>query len=205
MVIVVLTWRQLAACRHWGTALHKRYLEQSRERTTHGHEVAMPPIGWETLAGRMIDQAFNPFGKHRRQKMSREGVPATRSALTAVMNAVTKMQIHPALRNEHIQGAHGDVLLAWRTPEGQDLSVFPVRDCDPVILVPSVRDQTFRNGDQPFKMQITSWWPLPVGTVDVPGAFLDPQAHWEFLVVDNDEATSRVLHPDAGVEQVTGP
>lgn len=147
----------------------------------------MPAIGWQTLANRLMDQAFNPAGKHRRAKMGREGVPATRSALSTVMNAVARQQVHPGVTGQHIQGAHGDVFLVW--PTGGRNVLFPVPGVGPVIMRPITHNQTFANGDQPFQMEITSWIPNVIGSIDVPGAFLDPAAHWEFIdVIDDDQA-----------------
>lgn len=196
-MIIALTWGQLQACKHWGTPLHKEYLSKNRQHSKHGHEVGMPPIGWQTLAEILARKAFHASGRHRKRPNAREGAVGTRSAVTGIHRVLVEMKAHPALRSEAFLGSRGDVMLVW--PVRRDLagkvewSLFPEPTVEPHILVPEVQVITMM-ADSPaaFAQHVTQWKPQRVGSVDVPGAFLDPAEHLAFLdvvveVVEEDE------------------
>lgn len=194
-MIIALTWSQLQACRKWGTDLHKEYLSKNRQHTKQGHRVGMPPIGWQTLSEILARKAFHASGRHRKRPNAREGAVGTRSAVTGIHRVLVEMRRHPALRGEAFLGSRGDVMLVWPLGRGntseREWSLFP-GDGEPSILVPEVQQMTMM-ADSPaaFVQYVTQWVPRPVGSVDVPGAFLDPAEHLAFLelvgVVEHDD------------------
>jgi hypothetical protein len=189
-MIIALSWGQLQACRQWGTEQHKLLLSRNRQHSKHGHEVGLPPIGWLTLVEILQRKAFHASGRHRKRPNAREGAVGTRSAVTTIWNVLVEAKQHPALRSEAFLGSRGDVMLAW--PVGRrEWSLFP-GDGEPSILVPEVKVIRMAAGTPAeFQQYVTEWTPRPVGSVDVPGAFLDPAEHLVFVgVVEHDDVAS---------------
>jgi len=177
-VIVVLSYAQLNAARHWGTARHKQHLIANRERTKAGHAVAMPAIGWKTLAERMENNVFYASsGRHRKTSNARDGVPASRKALKKIITALNQVTMHPALRGEPQVGSFGLVLMVW--PQGAKWSLYPVADQDPVFFVPIQEHHS--------TLGVITWWrPQAECPADLPDLFPDPSDHAGWLVGGHD-------------------
>lgn len=176
---IVLSWAELNACRFWGTARHKEHLVSDRERTTQGHVVGMPAIGWRTLADRMTNEVFHPVtGRHRKTRNQNDGVPASRTALQKIERTLARTAMHPAFRGEAEEGWHPEVLIAWRD-EGA-WSLYPVEGEHPIYFVP----EAARIGE----IDCTVWVGHDTLEVDVPGLFPDPLSHAGWRSVDQSEA-----------------
>lgn len=179
-MIISLSYQQLNSCRHWGTARHKQHLVANRERTTQGHACAMPAIAWRTLADRLTKEVFYAStGRHRKTRLERDGVPATRAALQKIEQALANMQMHPALHNQKVVGYSGDVVIAWPLPDGK-WSLYPVQDQAPVFFVPVVDDKFKSLG------VTTSWRPQADCPADLPDLFPDLVDHVGWLVGGHD-------------------
>jgi hypothetical protein len=169
-MIITLTWAQLQACRQWGGARHKNYLLQNRQRTQRGHECAMPAIAWRTLADRLMHEAYHASGHRRATHLKRHGAPATLSALQNLEANLARLQVHPAIRGEAVEGHSGDVLVAW--PAERGYSIYP-NSAEMVALVPNYETRNFTT----FNMPITYWEPRTPEGLDVPYVFLEPGDH----------------------------
>jgi hypothetical protein len=179
-----MSWPQLKACQHWGTERHRRYLSEGRQHTRHGHECAMPAVGWLALTDILQRKAFHASGRERKRGNVREGMSGTRSALTGIWKVLATARNHPALRGEAMMGSYGQVFLAW--PYGGAWSLFPPDDVtvpsimvphvEPINLMPDIPNPTA------FVETVTRWIPQPVGSIEVEGAFLDPLEHFGWFV-----------------------
>ena len=171
-MIIELTWKQLQAARQWGTARHKQYLTGNRERLEKGvHAVAMPAVGWRTLADRLYAKAYHPSGRWAQTRMEREGTPGARSALQTIEAALARLWVHPALQRQAVEGDSAEVLVVW--PHGERWSPYPVQDYALTILVPVSGIRKFGT----FDMKITHWEPDPHFQADIPGLFLADADH----------------------------
>jgi hypothetical protein len=174
-MIIGLSWAELQACRHWGTPRHREYLMNHRARTAKGrHEVAMPAIGWRTLADRLVTEAFHPSGRHRKTRNTTDGVPATRQAAQKIERALAALVSHPALRGEAVRGQSGEIVIAWPHSSGR-WTPYPLPGTEPSFLCPHL-------ADLPQIGVVTQWFPQPSPPVpDLPGLFACPSDHdsWE--------------------------
>ena len=191
-MVIGLTWQQLQAARFWATDRHKQYLDANRQITKRGHECAMPPVAWLTLAEILRDKSFHASGRHRKTATARAGAVGTRTACTKIWNEIATLQLHPALRGERFIGGRGDVLLAWPI-DSMDTpwTVFP-NGKRPMILVPQVSYMTFSGPlRQEFPELVTAWKAQPLGSVEVEGAFLNPADHagWSSSSSSSSEAS----------------
>jgi len=171
-VIIELGWRQLQAARQWGTERHKQYLNANRERVKQGiHAVAMPAVGWRTLADRLYSKAYHPSGRWAQTKMEREGTPGARAALEAIERGLAWLVAHPAMRHEAVEGDAGEVLIVWR--QGDRWSPYPVEGQPLTMLVPVSAIRQFGS----FDMKITRWHPTMIQAMDLPGVFVSDLDH----------------------------
>ena len=194
-MIVTLSWGQLQACRQWGTARHKQYLTGNRERTKAGHDVAMPAIGWRTLADRLRSQAYHPSGRRRATHVRREAAPGTMAALQKIEWTLMSLQGHPAVNGLAVEGTSGDVVVAWRDHAHDGWSIYPIDGVEMELLVPVYEKRTFTE----FEMPITRWVArMPIG-YKLPQVFLDPLDHagWQA-----DALEEPVLEADSGQVEI---
>jgi hypothetical protein len=169
-MIVGLSWAELQAARHWGSERHRLYLSEHRARSPKGgHFVAMPAIGWRTLADRLMREAFHPSGRHRKTRNARDGVAATRQAAQKIERSLAALVTHPAMQGQAQRGNSNEVLYAWRMPSGR-MSPFPVRDVLPAFLVPYT-DEVSGVGT------VTVWRRRDELAVEIPELFADPTLH----------------------------
>lgn len=169
-VIIALTYSQLQACRRLGTERHKEYLAGQKTHSKDGHLVGMPPVAWLRLVEILQTKAFHPSGRHRKRGNQRDGIAGTRAAVTRIWGTLVEARSHPALRGEAMLGSFGTVMLAWPTaPRSRLWGLFP-NDLEPSILAPETR---LIQGSH-----VTAWSPLPVGSLEIEGAFLDPESHF---------------------------
>lgn len=170
-MIVGLSWAELQACRHWGSERHREYIAQNRARSAKGwHEVAMPPIGWRTLADRLIAEAFHAgSGRHRKTRNAKDGVAATRQAAQKIERCLAAVVMHPAMRGHGQAGISGEVLYAWPKGDGR-YSPFPVQGAMPVFLVPHF-------SSVPGVDDVTTWLPRLESPAEIPEVFGVPALH----------------------------
>ncbi len=175
-MIVGLSWAELQACRHWGSQLHREYLSSHRTRSAQGwHHVAMPAIGWRTLADRLVREAFHAgSGRHRKTRNQVDGVPATRQAARKIENSLAQVAMHPALRGQGQAGTSGEVLMVFRKPgTASEYTLYPMPGTEPVFMVPSYLEVA---GVGPT----TIWNPEPEPPCEIDGLFADVSLHEGF-------------------------
>jgi hypothetical protein len=167
---VVLTVRQLEACRSIATPLHKTWLANTEPVNDAKSKriCSMPAIGWQQMLGLLEDFTVGPRQGDRRD--------AKRSALNArkrIARALVEMEAHPALRGMAIEAPSSQVLPVWsRTdPHAWDpvWSIYP-NGGSFTLLWP--------NRVEFGVMNVTRWDPgLPVGE----SALLLESAHLAFV------------------------
>lgn len=122
-------------------------------------DVAMPPIGWRTLANSIPEHAFGPLGG-RKQKTESLGAGFRR-----INKALAILESHPAFRGIGLVGRHFEMFLAW----GE--SPYPTAAVRPSLLLP--------RWSQPGGLAITDWSRSYLKRDPMEPLF-KPSAHWAF-------------------------
>lgn len=182
MITIKLTYKQFQACRYWATQRHHEYLNvnPSDFLTDKKRTVTMPYPGWQTLAARLEQAAFDRWGRHT-TKLADTAGSGTASALTVISRKLAKAAGHPALRHEIVIGYSADEFIAW--PASPWWTLWPIPGKPAIRLEPRFEPNpvvTAGHHQMRFKEGITYW--IAAGTVADPGEYLG----WS---VDEDQAT----------------
>lgn len=164
--------------KHWGSERHREYLDRA---VTVGNKrsVAMPYVGWVTLADLLKQEAFTKWGKGRPSKLVGDA-KGTRSALHCIGQHTVAAASHPALQGYSVMGCSEQLFTAW--PVGAMMlrdqwSLGPTWIGPMVVLWPEYTKGVQATSDSAaFKVDLTTWHPIPWDDAYRPiGLFPEPE------------------------------
>lgn len=129
-MIVRLTRKQSDHLEAIGTGRHADWIRnQTRGVTNRMVDIAMPPIGWKTLADTIPEYAFGPLGGRRGD------THCLGAALRRVSQVLARAEAHPALKDLAVPGRYFEWFLAWGP------SPYPDARYEPAVMVPETSAQ----------------------------------------------------------------
>jgi hypothetical protein len=123
-VIVRITRKQLDQLGVCFTDAHYLWANRAVPDSKQMINVAMPPIGWRTLADEIPKHAFGPIGGRKHDNYS------LGSALRRISKGLVALEGHPAFKTAALPGRHFEMFLAWGD------SPYPRLEAEPSMLYP---------------------------------------------------------------------